>query len=76
MNNDPIVEEIRKVRHAHAEKFNNDVAAIFEDFRRIAKESGRQHVSYPPRRPEPSITVAPKPEGSQSPNICAEGPCN
>ena len=52
MKDDPIVEEIRKIRHAHAEKFNNDVAAIFEDFRRIAKESGRQFVTFPPRRIE------------------------
>jgi hypothetical protein len=53
MNDDPIVEEFRKIRHAHAEKFNNDVAAIFEDFRRMAKESGRRHVSFPPRRTKP-----------------------
>lgn len=53
MKDDPIVEEIRKIRHAHAEKFNNDVAAIFDDYRRVAKESGRQYVSYPPRRIEP-----------------------
>ena len=61
MKDDPIVEEIRKIRHAHAEKFNNDVAAIFEDYRRIAKESGRQDVTYPPRRPEPPAKAsAPK----------------
>ena len=58
MSEDPIVAEIRKVRHAHAEKFNNDVAAIFADIRRMEKESGRQYVSFPPRRvkaiPEPT----------------------
>jgi hypothetical protein len=52
MSEDPIVAEIRKVRHAHAAKFNNDVAAIFDDIRRQEKESGRQYVSYPPRRIE------------------------
>ena len=41
---DPIVAEIRKVRHAHAAKFNNDIAAIFADIRRQEKESGRQYV--------------------------------
>ena len=50
MTNDPIVAEIRKIRHAHAEKFNNDIAAICADIRRQEKESGRQYVSYPPRR--------------------------
>jgi hypothetical protein len=51
MSNDPIVEEIRRIRHAHASKFNNDVAAIFEDYRRMAKENGRERVIFPPRRP-------------------------
>jgi hypothetical protein len=58
MNNDPIVEEIRRIRHAHAERFNNDVDAIFEDYRLSAAESGRQYVSYPPRRPEPTTAAA------------------
>ena len=59
MKDDPIVEEIRKIRHAHAEKFNYDVAAIFEDYRRVAKESGRQHVSFPPRRCTPPNQTPP-----------------
>jgi hypothetical protein len=53
MNDDPIVAEVRKARHEHAAKFNYDIAAIFEDTRRQEKESGRQYVSYPPRRIEP-----------------------
>jgi hypothetical protein len=52
MTDDPIVAEIRKVRHEHAAKFNNDIAAIFADIRRQEKESGRQYVSFPPRRIE------------------------
>lgn len=58
MKDDPIVAEIRKIRHAHAEKFNNDVAAIFEDTRRQEKESGREYVSYPPRRVKPKAESA------------------
>ena len=42
MTDDPIVAEIRKIRHMHAEKFNNDIAAICEDIRRQEKESGKQ----------------------------------
>jgi hypothetical protein len=49
MTEDPIVAEIRKIRNAHAAKFNNDLAAICADFRRQEKESGGHYVSYPPR---------------------------
>ena len=58
MTNDPIVAEIRKIRDEHAAKFNYDIAAICEDFHRSAKESGRQYVTYPPRRPEPPVEVS------------------
>jgi hypothetical protein len=54
MTDDPIVAEIRKVRHAHAAQFNNDLAAICADIRRREKESGRQYVSFPPRRIKPT----------------------
>jgi hypothetical protein len=53
---DPIVAEIRKIRNEHAAKFNYDIAAICEDIRRQEKESGREYVSYPPRRIEPPAT--------------------
>lgn len=53
MTDDPIVAEIRKVRHTHAEKFNNDIAAIFEDYRRMEKESGHTYVTFPPRLVKP-----------------------
>ena len=46
---DPIVEEIRRVRHAHAAQFNNDLDAIVEDLRRLERESGRKYVNFPPR---------------------------
>lgn len=49
MTNDPIVEEIRRTRHAHAAQFDNDLSAIVDDIRRLERESGRQHVNYPPR---------------------------
>jgi hypothetical protein len=50
MTDDPIVAEIRKARHAHAAQFNNDIAAICADIRRLEKESGRQYVTLPLRR--------------------------
>jgi len=49
MIDDPIVEDIRRVRHAHASQFDNDLAAIVADLRRLERESGRSHVNFPPR---------------------------
>ena len=47
---DPIVAEVRKVREAHAAKFNYDLMAIYRDLKEQEKNSGRTFVSYPPRR--------------------------
>ncbi len=57
MYNDPIVEEIRRIRDEHAAKFNYDIHAIFEDYRRMERESGREYVTFPPRKPE-NVTVS------------------
>lgn len=46
---DPIVEEVRKIRHAHAAKFNFDLHAICEDLRKKEKTCGRRVVSLPPK---------------------------
>mgnify|MGYP001603671871 CR=1 FL=1 len=62
MTDDPIVAEIRRVRHEHAERFNNDIAAICEDYRRMAKESGHQYVTFPSRRIKPTSQAAASPE--------------
>lgn len=48
--NDPIVEEIRKVREAHAAKFNYDLEAIAADFQQREREGPHKVVSLPPRR--------------------------
>jgi hypothetical protein len=42
MIDDPIVNEIRRIRQAYAEEFNNDLHAICEDLRRQERESVRQ----------------------------------
>ena len=47
---DPIVEEIRKIREEHAARFNYDIHAIFEDIKRSERESGLKLVSLPPKR--------------------------
>ena len=50
MQDDPIVEEVRRAREAYAAKFNYDLEAIFQDLKRQERESGRTFVSFPPRR--------------------------
>ena len=43
---DPIVEEVRNIRKANAEKFNNDIKNIIEDARRKQRVSNRRVVSF------------------------------
>ena len=52
---DPIVEEVRKIREAHAAKFNFDLNAIVEDLKALEKQSGRKFVSLKPKRPTPPV---------------------
>lgn len=62
---DPIVEEVRRVRDAHAKKFDYDIWAIYEDIKRFVQESGLETVSLPPK-PARS-TPAPDMEESEEP---------
>ena len=41
MKNDPIIEEIQKIRKTYADRFNNNLHSICEDARRKQKEEGR-----------------------------------
>jgi hypothetical protein len=54
---DPIVAEIRAIRKAHAEKFNNDPHLICEDIRRLERESGRVYVNRQAKRDESDVTA-------------------
>ncbi len=47
---DPIVEEVRRGRDAHAKRFNYDLDAIVEDLKKREKELGLATVSLPPKR--------------------------
>ena len=51
--NDPIVDEVRHARDAHAAMFNYNLDAIFQDIKEQEKKSGLQFVSYPPRLSPP-----------------------
>jgi len=51
MRDDPIVEEVRKVRDIHAKKFNYNLEAIVADLIEQQTTSGKKLVSFPPRKP-------------------------
>lgn len=55
---DPIVEEIREIRKKHAERFNYDLDAIFEDLKEKERQLGRKIVSRPPKQPRPVLTAS------------------
>ena len=48
---DPIVEETRNLRKQYAEKFNNNIDAIFSDILKRQEQSKRKRVSFPARKP-------------------------
>jgi hypothetical protein len=50
MINDPIVEEIHKMRQEHAIQFNCDVVAICQAYRESEKQSKLKLVSLPPKK--------------------------
>ena len=50
---DPITEEIRSIRRALSEKFDNDVSRILADVRRREASSGRRFVCLPKRAVRP-----------------------
>ena len=49
---DSIVEEIRKVRDAHAAKYNYNLKTIYEALKEEEAASGREFVRLPPKRVE------------------------
>ena len=48
--NDPIVDEIRRIRDEYAASFNYDLDAIYRDLKEKERTSGRTYVSYAPKR--------------------------
>jgi hypothetical protein len=62
---DPIVEEVRRIRDAHAAKFDYDPEAIFRDIKEQEKRSRRIYVSFAddiagPPATEPPVAVTRK----------------
>jgi hypothetical protein len=58
MVDDPIVEEIRAIRHQLAAQFDNNIHRIAEDLQRKERESGRKYVTLPPRPPRQQPVTA------------------
>ena len=49
---DPIVEEVRRVRDAYAKRFNYDLDAIYQDLKEKECKSGRVVVPCPLKKAE------------------------
>jgi hypothetical protein len=56
---DPIVDEVRRIRDAHAAKFNCDLKAIFQDIKEQEKRTGRKYVSFADDSTAPNQTAQP-----------------
>jgi hypothetical protein len=50
MREDPIVEEVRRVRREHAERLGFNVRAIVRDLKERQRAGGRRYLSLPSRR--------------------------
>jgi hypothetical protein len=57
--NDPIVDEVRRIRDAHASRFHYDLDAIFRDIKERERKSGLQFVHGVARQPMPSQALQP-----------------
>ena len=57
MEHDPLIQEIRAIREAYAERFRYDLQAIQRDLKTLEQQSGRPVVSPPVRRPAPGEPV-------------------
>ncbi len=53
MSDDPIVEEVRRVKEAHAARYNYDMRAMAKALREQQKHSGHEIVSLP-RKSQPA----------------------
>lgn len=57
--NDPIVDDVRRIRDTRAARFNYDLDAIFKDIKEQEKKSGLVFVQGEARQPVPDKAVQP-----------------
>lgn len=65
---DPIVDEVRRVRDAHAARFNYDLRAIFKDIKEQEIRSGLKFVSFA----HDGSVIPPAPEAEVEPTTAQE----
>ena len=63
---DPVVEEVRAIRDAYAKRFNYDLEAIYRDLKEQEVKSGREVVSFPPKRLAPEQKIGPMVEAEKT----------
>lgn len=56
---DPIVEEVRRIRDKLAARFDYNIEAIVENARKEQEASGHKTVSFPPRKAKARLTEKP-----------------
>lgn len=62
MKDDPIVAEVRRIRHEHEARFNYDLDLIAKDLKAQEQASGRLYIRLPPRRTKPrTVGASPRP---------------
>lgn len=64
--NDPIVDEVRRIRDAQAARFNYDLHAIFLDIKRRESERGLEFIDGVARQPVPHGAAIPVSPDTQS----------
>ena len=53
---DPIVEEVRKVREGHAARYNFDLRRIYQELKKAEQQSASRKVTFAPKRIKPIKT--------------------
>lgn len=56
MNSDEIIDEVRALREAYAERFGFDLDALYRDAKEREKKSGRALVTLEPKHAEVAVS--------------------
>jgi hypothetical protein len=61
MKDDPLVDEVRRIRSELAARCHNDIRELGKFLMELPRDKNRRYVSFPPKRPSPSghAVVAP-----------------
>ena len=69
---DPIVDEVRRIRDAHAARFKYDLRAIFPDLKEREKKRGLKFVQGVARQPTPELETEPTAPATPESNLLEE----